>query len=371
MELKDNHQRIAFTLLIIILLTGTILRVHNLGNRGYNPDEVFSIHHASLTLKEIMGNSENDPHPPLYYIMLHFWMEIFGDSEIATRSLSSLLGIISIFFMYHLGRLLFNRETGMIASLIVAVSTFHITYSQELRMYSLMAVLTLASMFFFIKMMRERSIKFIVYYQLSSILLLYSHVYGFFIILAQNLYLTVTSLKSTKQNPYIPLKKWITLQILLLVAFIPWIWVLIHQIIGIKNGSFVNINWLPSPHLSDLFNTFSLYTYYDPITLALFSLLSLSVLITWKKFGRNIKIQKSDTHLFIFLWLLVPILMPFVISELAFPIYYPKYTISASLAFYMLTSRGISQINNKYLKGLFLAAVISLSLTSIIYNSYH
>ncbi|MEK6943420.1 MAG: glycosyltransferase family 39 protein [Nanoarchaeota archaeon] len=367
MKFKANHQRIAFVLLLVILSIGTVLRVYDLGNGGYNTDEVFSVHHASLALKEIISNSENEPHPQLYYILLHFWMKTFGDSEIVTRLLSSLFGIISIFLMYRLGRLLFNKETGIIASLIIAISTFHITYSQESRMYSLMAMLTLASMFFFIKMMREKSIKIIVYYQLSSILLLYSHIYGFFIILSQNLYLAIISLKFPKQNPYISLKKWIAVQSLLLLAFIPWIWIFIHQIIGINNGSFVNLNWLPSTHLSGLLYIFFVYAYYDPITLALFSLLSLSVLITWKKYERNVRIQRSGTILFLFLWLLVPILVPFVISMLAFPIYYPKYTISSSLAFYMLISRGISQINNKYLKGLALSAVIFLSSASIIY----
>lgn len=364
MALKGNPKIIAFSLLLIILSTGLLLRLDNLMVAGYSPDEAFSIHHASLTFKEIIGNSGNEPHPPLYYILLHFWMGIFGISEIATRSLSAIFGVVSVFITYQLGRLLFNRETGMIASLIVTVSTFHITYSQESRMYSLMAMLTLVSMFFFIKMMREKSIKFTVYYQLSSILLMYSHIYGFFIILAQNLYLMATSLKSKKQKQYISLKKWITIQMILAAAFIPWIWVLIHQIIGIENGSFVNINWLPFPHLSDLFNTFSLYTYYDPITLVLFSLLSLCALIPRAVDGGKM----PGALIFLLIWLFVPILVPFAISKLAFPIYYPKYTIAASFSFYMLVARGISKINNKYIKGLLLAAVIYFSLTSIIYN---
>jgi len=349
------NQRIARIFFFIILLIGTILRVYNVGDKEYSTDEAFSVRHASFTLKEVFSNVENEPHPPLYYIMLHFWMEIFGDSEIATRSLSVSFGIISILLMYFLGRLLFNREVGMIASLILAISPFHIGYSQESRMYSLMAMLTLTSMLFFIRMMREKEGRFLWYYLVSSILLIYSHIYGLFVILAQNIYVMVS------QKKYISLKKWAVLQIILMVAFILWTWVLVRQIIGINQGSYVNINWLPPANLSDLFSTFFSYAHYSLMMLAVFLLLSLSVLMT----------GKQESGAFLLLWLLTPILVPFMISALVFPIYHPKYTISASLASYMLVSRGINRIKNKYLKGLLLATVIFLSFTGIIYNAQH
>ncbi len=361
MEWNNDHKRIVYfsSIIVMIALTGAFLRIHHLGEKEYNQDELFSIHRSSLPVQEIIGSAGNEPHPPLYYLMLHFWMGLFGDSEIATRALSLVLGIVSLFLMYHLGALLFDRGTGIIASLMLSLSTFHITYSQESRMYSLMAMLTLASLFFFIKMTRERSVQVTGGYLLFSMLLMYSHIYGLFIVLAQNLYVLATSLTRIKQKPQFSIKQWLVLQALLAALFIPWTVVLVHQIMGIKEGLFVNLNWLPEPQWSDLLGTFSLFSYYDPVTLTLFSLLALSAML---------KQQKEGHTCFLILWLFIPILVPFIISHLAFPIFLPKYTIAASLAFYVLASRGISQISNVYLKGAVLATMVFWSFNGIMYN---
>ncbi|HLD86803.1 MAG TPA: glycosyltransferase family 39 protein [Candidatus Nanoarchaeia archaeon] len=359
-----SDKRLTPFLLLAILLCAALLRLHHIGESGYNEDESFSIQLASQKPGAILSNIEDEPHPPLYYLLLHYWMGMFGISPTSTRSLSVFFGVASIFLMYWMGRLLFDEETGIIAALVLALSAFHIAHSQESRMYSLMVMLTLASMIFFIKIIRECSNRHLGFYLASSILLLYTHIYGIFIILSQSVYAALISLNASKRAPPLPMKKWFAIQALLAVAFIPWMMVLVRQIIGINNGSFVNLDWLPLLTLSDLFRTVYLYSYYNPLALALFSLLILSAFIPWEKFGTRTNAKQPDPHLLLLLWLLVPILVPFIISAFAVPIFYPKYTISASLAFYLLASRGISQIRGKSLKGMLLIAVMYLSMAS-------
>lgn len=375
MEPEWNHQKAAWVFFLLILLTGTILRAYHLGDAPYSLDELFSIKHASLPFMDIISNVDNEPHPPFYYILLHFWMGIFGSSEIATRSLSVLFGVVSIYLMWCLGTLLFNRETGLIASLILAISSFHIRYSQESRMYSLMVMLTLVSMYFFVKMQGGKDHKYYPYYLISSTLLLYSHIYGIFIILAQNFYVAIilfTSLtrgKNIRKSPAkgFSIKNWIVLQSILFVVFIPWLLVLGSQIMGVNDGSFVNLNWLPETHLSDIPRTFLLFASYEPLTLALFFLLSISAFIVWKRSRRDSGMQNSNPLTLLSLWMVVPILVPFVLSLWVFPMYYPKYAIAASLALFLLASKGISNIKSKKLKGSILMLLVYLSATSIYY----
>jgi uncharacterized membrane protein len=86
--------------------------------------------------------------------MLHFWMLLFGQSEIAVRALSACLGIISVLLIYKVGRELYNRKIGLIASLLMTISTFAIYSSQEARQYSLLLLLTLLSFLFFIRIIK-------------------------------------------------------------------------------------------------------------------------------------------------------------------------------------------------------------------------
>jgi len=150
MKLNSNP-KIFYFLLFTILLTGLILRFYNIDKKSYWLDEEISVRFSSLTIDGIIKNSISETHPPLYYLILHYWINLFGDSETSTRLLSAIFGIISIIMIYHIGKLLFSKEVGIISSLILAVSAFHIAYSQETRMYSLMSMLTLTSMYFFIK----------------------------------------------------------------------------------------------------------------------------------------------------------------------------------------------------------------------------
>ena len=92
-----------------------------------------------------MLNNARETNPPFYYVLLHFWVLVFGDSEFSLRFLSVGLGSVSIIAIYALGKLLFNKRAGIIAALILAVSVFHIQFAQEARGYTLTVLLTLIS----------------------------------------------------------------------------------------------------------------------------------------------------------------------------------------------------------------------------------
>jgi len=92
----QHSNQIFYSLFFIILLTGSILRFYNIDKKSYWLDEELSIRLSSLSISGIIDNSANETHPPLYYFILHYWMNLFGDSEASARSLSAIFGIISI-----------------------------------------------------------------------------------------------------------------------------------------------------------------------------------------------------------------------------------------------------------------------------------
>ena len=82
-------------------------------------------------------------------------MQIFGQSEFSIRFPALIFGVLSIFMIYKLGKVLFNLEIGLLSALILAISPFHIHYSQEARPYSLLMVLSLISTYYFVKFIKS------------------------------------------------------------------------------------------------------------------------------------------------------------------------------------------------------------------------
>jgi mannosyltransferase len=105
-------------------------------------DEALTVNIARLPLRQIPSFLKRDGAPPLYYVLLHFWMGWFGTSDEAVRSLSGLIGVVTVPFAYLAGTRLGGRTPGWAAFLLVTTSPFAIRYDTEARMYSLIVLLT-------------------------------------------------------------------------------------------------------------------------------------------------------------------------------------------------------------------------------------
>jgi mannosyltransferase len=135
---RDTGLIILLLLLILTLAAG--LRFYNLGSQSLWSDEGNSAALATRSLVQIAHDAAHDIHPPLYYWLLRLWTMMFGLSEFALRSLSAVFGTLLVLVIYGLGARLFNRTTGLAASFIAAIAPFQVYYSQEARMYILVAL---------------------------------------------------------------------------------------------------------------------------------------------------------------------------------------------------------------------------------------
>ena len=358
-------------LVLAILLAALFLRLYNLGRESLWLDEVFSIKFAELSLSEIFFLPENNP--PLYSIIMHWWILLFGVSEFSVRLPSAIFGFLTVFIMYKVGGKLFNIDVGKLSSLLMAFSAFHILYSQEARTYSLSVLLTLLSMYFFISLLSKVTYRILGGYLLSSILLMYSHIYGLFIIIAQNIYFIVLFLLSREEK--LNFKRWMLIQCTLIFLFAPWISVFVSQIREVQKDF-----WIQSPRISSIIYSFLSYSGSEwllslLLTVSSFSLISYENLgggMDGKYFFKSlesyqwrIRLLDTDKVYFLLTWLITPIVLPFIISLFSQPIYYTRYTIVASMAFYLLAARGIANIHNKYFKSSTIIIFIVLSLIPI------
>jgi uncharacterized membrane protein len=342
-------------LMLIIICAGTLLRIYTLGAENIWYDEASGIHLASGSIKDIIkytGITQN--HPPLYFMLLHLWMRLFGDSEVAVRSLSALFGIASVPLMFYAGRLLFNRKTGLFASFLSSVSVFYIYYSQEARSYSLLLFLSLLSYLFFLKILKGRSKGYIVGYTAATVLLGYTHLFGLLLLPSQWLFMVLYREKYRQC-----IKQFAFATLLVSVAFVPLVFLIGGPATEIATNGF----WIQRPQLMNILKTLYEFTglqtlsgllVFVYIVLAMYGLLIIQKrkgefslrepLTSLQDMSWNIRLHSVEEGTLLLIWLGVSILIPFVASFLMTPIYFTRYLIGASPAFYLLAACGISAI---------------------------
>jgi len=355
--LKSN--KIVLFLLLIILLA-SFLRIYNLCSQSLWLDEGSSVYEAKRNISSLIG--ELKIHPPLYYIILHYWTLLFGTSEAAIRSLSVCFGIISILVLYKLGRELFDHKAALLASFLLAISTFAIAYSQEARSYSLLLLLTLVSFLFFIRILKADKPRktHLLLYSLTNILLAYTHMYGLFTIGSQVLYFLLFRRRYAQAL-------WVfwSAQVITLFLYSPWIYVLVTRTF---QGPRPGMEWIPEPTFRTVAISFRYLTGAEYLWLPLgaifvLTLFSLSLTgvfysqkgqqqqglnkctrCTWlKKAWASVAEPKTTLLL---MWFLFPLVASLILSFTYRPIFVIRYLIGITPAMYLLVSRGINYTNS-------------------------
>lgn len=364
---RINEDRRTQKLVFIIVILAAVLRVYHLGYQDIWYDEVGSIHQATSNLPTLFSGFHLSP---LYYLILRFWIKLFGISEFSLRLPSAIFGIASVYLIYKLGKALFDKWVGVISSFILAISPFHLFYSQEARHYSLFLLLTLLSMLFSLKLIENKHTpnKAYIFYVASTIMLLYTNIFGLFILAIQNVFFL---LKRSEEK-----KKWFRTQLLILVIFLFWL-IPFNTFLSNKK-EYVNacINWIPKPNINSLLDVFKTFSYggrhyggndikiepkdigFSPAIFFILVFLFILGLISSKRSG-------FINLIFVNLWLFTPVLVILIFSNYLFSLFLPRYFIFVLPAYYILISRGIRILRNNTIQIVLIYMIAVLMLPSL------
>ncbi len=226
-----QKRQITTVLLLLILLLAFGLRFYRLDAQSLWNDEGTSVAVAQRDLVTIARDTASDIHPPLYYWLLSVWVRLFGAGETAVRSLSAWLGVVLVALTYGLGQLLVGRRVGLAAALLAAISPFQVYYSQEARMYMLLAVLTAGAMLALVRVVRRGS--WAAWGALVSLETcgLYTHYSFVFIVLVLNLVYALWLLLTRRREPVTwRVVNWVLSQVAVVVLYLPWLPTAIQQV---------------------------------------------------------------------------------------------------------------------------------------------
>ncbi|MBI5650470.1 MAG: glycosyltransferase family 39 protein [Chloroflexi bacterium] len=206
-------------MLLAILLLAFALRVWNIADLRMWGDEGFSVFSAHRDLYAITFEGKDvDPHPPLYYYLLHFWLPLTGPSEFSVRFLSIFFGTATVALMFALGKRLFDARAGVLASALIALAPFAIHYSQEVRMYALVIFLGALATWFFARVIEKETRARWLGFWVAMLLAQYTLYQTAFLFVAQGL-----TLLPLLKNRFAFVARWLVASISIVILFLPWL----------------------------------------------------------------------------------------------------------------------------------------------------
>ena len=252
MKRHHRHSWILRGLVLTFLILGILFRFTNLGYKVYWHDETFtSLRISGYTAAEVVQmifdgdviglddiqkyqrtNAEKnlidtirslateDPqHPPLYFVLARFWVQWFGNSVTAIRSLSALISVLALPCVYWLCQELFQQPAvGWAAIALFSISPFHLLFAQEAREYSLWMVTVLFASAALLRAMRLKTLMSWGLYAIALALGLYSFLFTALVAIGHGLYVVMRDRLRFRKT----LGAYISASILGSFIFAPW-----------------------------------------------------------------------------------------------------------------------------------------------------
>ena len=355
-------ERRGFLLLFAILILGVFLRLHQLNFQSLWLDELHSVIGASpeSSVGQVVEYSKNDQ-PPLYFLLLHFWLRVFGNEDYQARLLSVLFGVMTIPVMFLLGRLYRGTAFGLMLALMIAINYHCIYFSQEARFYALFLLLALTSYLFFLKALSKGNMGSFICFSIFSALSIYTHYFGLVVVASQVMILTC--LMIFRSNARDKALFWVMSFAFVGFAILPWAPVFFRDLS-------LNEFWI-SPPRAWFFGSFVYQYFKDPITvfIVLLVLALGSIHLATKIFKK--KLQPDIFIIVATLWLAFGLLIPLCYSILRIPILISRYTTYVVPAIVILTIEFVSLIFSFRLRVVVIATIVISSTIFLFYGGYY
>lgn len=179
-------ERLHHAALAAIVAAGAILRLTALNRQSLWFDEIDVVVRAQRPFADVLRTfTQTGENGPLYNLLLAIWIRLAGISELAVRFPSAVAGILTIPLLYLVVRELVDPRSGLLAALLLAISPYHIWYSQEAKMYSLLVLFAAASTYCYVKALTTGHPAWWLGWVVVTSLMFYTHVASVLVFVAQ------------------------------------------------------------------------------------------------------------------------------------------------------------------------------------------
>jgi len=336
-------------ILLSLVLLAFGLRLYHLDYQSLWRDEVDAILFAQRDPSGLKSLFLTPGHNgPLYYVILHCWIGLVGDSEFSVRYLSLVCGVLAVPLLYLLGRRWVGETGGLIAALLCATSPFLVWYGQEGKMYALLFLLSMLSTHVYLLALERNRGHLWAGYVLLVAVSLYVHLLAILVVPFHVLLFLVTWPRYRRAW-----KSWLVTFIFLALPYLPLArWEVVLFVRPFTTGhQFYALDEM----LTILLFSFSLHAapHRNLLAIALFLFLLLAGLLLHvrdRQWGPRRSVRGMlDSHLdsiILGLYLFVPVVCLFLIS-LGMPIFTDRYLITVVPAFLLLMAGGLVAVGER------------------------
>ena len=334
--------------LFFIILFSLIIRCYDLSSNGLWFDESISFNIAKLEISKILKNEVRSCHPPLYYLFLHFWIDLFSDNDFTARILSILWNILLIPAVFILSNKLFKSyKVSFFSTFLIAISPFHIEFSKELRMYTQVMFFTTTVAVSYLNAINYSNLKYWSVFLFISLLAIYTHYFSVFFLVGL-FFFTIFEEKSKKNIIRITLCGSI-----LFLLYLPWIFLVLGQS-DYAEGSFrplfeqrLSYASIIGPMVNLVFLLFGRITNKYYFFTSFFIVLYLIVFMTIYLLFRCYNSFKIDFSQKFSIYCIFFIFVPPSIFYFIFKMYFPVQSIAIASPFFLIFFCSFIRFNSK------------------------
>lgn len=317
-----------YALALVIILVGIGFNIFLSAYTSFWIDESMVVNLSYGSNSKIISELlTKEAHPPIYYFLIKIARIVLGDKELYFRLISSLFFGLAGIYIFLLGRAIGGKSTGLISLALWSSNYFLLFYSKQARPYSLLAFLSIASFYYFYRILKDSRRKNVFLYLSFTALGLYTNYWFALLLLAQLIILFIADRKNKKI--------WLVL-IGAGLTFLPWA---ILYLINFKNYGIGE--WIDKPGLGAIWESLGYFGWGQ----WLFILAGIIGGAAYGMVKKNINFKKLG---FLACYFFVPIILAFAISQFI-PIYTPgRREIIAAPAFIIAIAYLFSRITNKW-----------------------
>jgi uncharacterized membrane protein len=333
---------------------------------GFDQDELATMHFAQMPLRQILFGPGFDNHPPLYYALIHIWLSAAGVSEVALRLPSVLLGTLAVWLAFVVGRAALNDAAGWAGAIGLALPRPHILISQHGRMYELLVVFALLSIWSMVSLVKRPGAGRLLLYVVVTELMIYTQSAGVFVVAAQNIFCVVAVVFGYLPRQRRHVLSWIGAQGLIVLLYAPWMAIVAHRLAAVQQAFWVKQESVISYMGGLLF--FFAGTPVDPVAFLIAPAMTiLMALAFWRAVQlREAKAVPGRPGVVGGVGLaaavaVLPGLALAILSQVSQPVFVPRALLPSAVACYWLVGFAISTLGSRWR-----VSFVSLGLLAVI-----
>jgi hypothetical protein len=350
---------------VFVVLSGLVLYAYTRSDLWL--DEALSVNIARLPFGDLRDALRHDGAPPLYYVLLHIWMNVFGTGDVAVRLPSALSMIGAVIALWFVTRRVAGTTAAWISVLLMASNPYVIRYATEARMYALELMLVACGILAFQRAFEKPSIGRLAVFALVAALLCYTQYWAFYLMLVVGVMLLVLSFRGTHRDAA---RRMLIALVIGALTFLPWLSTFLYQ--RAHTGTPWGTPVLPGIPIGETFRDFA-GSEEQEAWLLLFPLMAL---LLFGIFGR----ARDDRHVDVDIrtqpegrWIAfvggVTLVVALSLNYVAGGAFQTRYSVLVFPFFIVLVARGATVFTDPRVLIGVLAVVIGLGLTGGIRNA--